>query len=174
MEENIQIRTKLGQAAKRNFVFRMLFLGEFYPKAEVAEQQRIYLETQTVSDEKIAELLAKVEEDDEKENGEIRITEELAKELMDRVSKISDVLGDVDSVIEKASVGWDLKRIGKPELCILRVGVYEILWDEQIPDAVAVNEAVELAKKYGQEQSASFVNAILSKVVKKHGTDESV
>lgn len=66
---------------------------------------------------------------------------------------------------EKAE-GWNTGRMGKVELTLLRLGIYEILFDETVPAGVAINEAVELAKKYGQETSGGFVNAILAKFVK--------
>ena len=56
---------------------------------------------------------------------------------------------------------------GKVELTVLRIAVYEMLFDEDIPDTVAINEAIEIAKKYGQAASGSFVNAVLAKFVKK-------
>jgi N utilization substance protein B len=62
--------------------------------------------------------------------------------------------------------GWTLERVGKVELTILRLAVYEIKYDESVPDTVAINEAVELSKKYGQEDAGSFVNGILAKVIK--------
>jgi N utilization substance protein B len=56
--------------------------------------------------------------------------------------------------------------MGKVELSVLRLAVYEMRYDADIPDGVAINEAVEIAKKYGQENSGAFVNAILGKIVK--------
>ena len=67
---------------------------------------------------------------------------------------------------EKAE-GWNVARMGKVELTVLRIAVYEMLFDEDIPDTVAINEAIEIAKKYGQAASGSFVNAVLAKFVKK-------
>ena len=55
--------------------------------------------------------------------------------------------------------------MGKVELAVLRLAVYEILFDEDIPGKVAIDEAVELAKKYGQDSSGSFVNGVLAKVI---------
>ena len=63
--------------------------------------------------------------------------------------------------------GWSTRRIGRVELAILRLAVYEIKEDESIPEKVAINEAVELAKKYGGNESSSFVNGILAKFAKK-------
>lgn len=71
---------------------------------------------------------------------------------------------ELDEIIESVSEGWKLKRIGKVELSIMRLAVYEMKYDEEIPVRVAINEAVEIAKKYGQDNSPSFVNGILGKV----------
>ena len=56
--------------------------------------------------------------------------------------------------------------MGKVELTVLRLAAYEIRYDEEVPDSVAINEAVEIAKKFGQDTSGAFVNAILGKIVK--------
>ncbi|MCR5775220.1 MAG: transcription antitermination factor NusB [Lachnospiraceae bacterium] len=83
--------------------------------------------------------------------------------IEDRFRGIVEKIGDIDSRIEEKSKGWKLNRIGKVELSILRLAVYEIIYDEEVPVSVAINEAVELAKKYGQEQAGSFVNGVLAK-----------
>ncbi|HBZ02294.1 MAG TPA: transcription antitermination factor NusB [Lachnospiraceae bacterium] len=85
--------------------------------------------------------------------------------IMSKVKDISDNLSSIDECIEKNSNGWKLARIGKSELAILRVAVYEILFDDDIPDKVAINEAVELAKEYAGDKSASFINGVLSGLV---------
>lgn len=72
----------------------------------------------------------------------------------------------IDSYIDKFAVGWSISRLAKTDLAILRMGVYEIIFDEEIPDAVAVNEAVELAKTFSGDKAPAFINAILSKIVK--------
>mgnify|MGYP000868936216 CR=1 FL=1 len=68
--------------------------------------------------------------------------------------------------IRENTEGWDTTRVGKVELAVLRLGAYELRYDDDIPDGVAINEAVEIAKKYGQESSGGFVNAILAKIMK--------
>ena len=85
--------------------------------------------------------------------------------IMSKVKGISDNLKTIDESIEKNSNGWKLNRIGKAELAILRVAVYEILYDSDIPDKVAINEAVELAKEYADPKSAAFINGVLSGLV---------
>ncbi len=69
------------------------------------------------------------------------------------------------NIIEKNSVGWSISRFGKTDLAIMRLAIYEIKFDDDIPAKVAINEAVELAKRYGGAQSASFINGVLAKVV---------
>ncbi len=73
---------------------------------------------------------------------------------------------EIDRLIEENTVGWDTARMGKVELAVLRLGIYEMRYDEDIPAGVAIDEAVEIAKKYGQDNSGGFVNAILAKIVK--------
>jgi N utilization substance protein B len=65
---------------------------------------------------------------------------------------------------EKAKV-WNTERMGTVDLNVIRLAVYEMKYDETIPDGVAINEAVELAKLYGQDESAGFVNGVLAKFV---------
>ena len=72
----------------------------------------------------------------------------------------------LDKLLNENTEGWDTTRVGKVELAVLRLGAYELRYDDDIPDGVAINEAVEIAKKYGQESSGGFVNAILAKIMK--------
>ena len=66
-------------------------------------------------------------------------------------------------MINETAKGWSTDRMGKVDLTILRLAVYEIRYDEDVPTGVAINEAVELAKKFGQEGSFAFVNGVLAK-----------
>ena len=72
----------------------------------------------------------------------------------------------IDELIEAASDKWSIDRIAKIELAILRVAIYDMKFDE-IPIQVAINEAVELSKKYGEDQSSKFVNGVLGQIAKK-------
>lgn len=72
----------------------------------------------------------------------------------------------IDSIIEKKSMGWKISRLSKIDLSILRIGIYEILYREDIPYSVTVNEAVELAKRYSNEDAGAYVNGLLAKVSK--------
>ena len=79
----------------------------------------------------------------------------------------AELIPELDEKIDSVSEGWPTSRLGKTELSIMRLAVYEMLYDEDIPTNVALNEAVELAKKYGSADStAAFVNGVLGKLIK--------
>lgn len=82
-------------------------------------------------------------------------------------SGVYDNLTEIDGLISENSVGWSINRISKTALCILRLALFEIKYMDDIPVSVSINEAVELAKKYATKEDASFINGILSTVVKK-------
>ena len=75
-------------------------------------------------------------------------------------------LEEIDSLISENAVGWKIERISKTALSVLRLAIFEIEFMDDIPEAVSVNEAVELCKKYATKEDASFVNGILSTVIK--------
>lgn len=101
--------------------------------------------------------------------------ENLKKDKTDFVSReyrgILANIESIDSYIDKFAVGWNVTRIPKTDLAIMRLGVYEIIFDNEIPDAVAVNEAVELAKEFSGDKAPAFVNAVLSKIAKSKGVE---
>jgi N utilization substance protein B len=70
----------------------------------------------------------------------------------------------IDRAIESASKNWTMARMSKVDLNILRLAVYELLFRDDIPKNVTINEAIEVAKKYGAEDSPSFINGILDEV----------
>ncbi|MDK2808298.1 MAG: transcription antitermination protein NusB [Clostridiales bacterium] len=137
----------------REHLFLMLFCKDFHPKEELSEQAQLYLET---ADQFKIDEIAK---------HELKMPSEKEKEALN--SRFLDVVDKMDAIDEKiveASVGWKINRIGKVELTILRLAIFEMLYDEEIPTGVAINEAVELAKKFGEDNSSAFVNGILAKL----------
>ena len=76
---------------------------------------------------------------------------------------------DIDAVIDSFSIGWRVDRLPKTDLAILRIGVYEIMFNDDIPDGVPVNEAVELSKSFSDDKAPSFINAVLVKVAGSRG-----
>ncbi len=78
---------------------------------------------------------------------------------------------DIDETIKRLSVGWDFSRLVKTDKDILRISISELLYVKEAPVKVIIDEAVELAKRYSTEDSASFINAILAKVLKENELD---
>ena len=70
----------------------------------------------------------------------------------------------IDQVISQCTEHWDLERMAVVDRNILRVAVYELLWTSEVPPKVAINEAIEIAKKFGTKESARFINGILDRV----------
>jgi len=85
--------------------------------------------------------------------------------INDVIKGVSENHEYIDKLIEKFSKGWKLNRISKVDLSILRLSIYELLYRDDIPVNVSINEAVELAKKYSSEDAGAFINGILAKVV---------
>lgn len=128
---------------EREHLLKLLFCKDFHEMSEMQEQMEFYEEQQEITDTE----------------GFLPVKEKF-KQLL-------KVEGQIDMVLSEAASGWALGRIGKAELTILRIAVYEIMFDEDVPDRVAINEAVELSKRYGSDGSSSFVNGVLAKIVKK-------
>ena len=78
-------------------------------------------------------------------------------------------LGDIDGFITSHADNWDLKRMAVVDRNILRLGVFELLYMDDAPPAVCINEAIELAKRFGDAESAKFINGILDAIYKAHG-----
>lgn len=77
---------------------------------------------------------------------------------------VVDKISSIDEYIVKYSKDWTIERMSKIDLAILRVAIYEILYKDDIPSGVSINEAVELAKKYSHKDAGSFINGILGSV----------
>ena len=91
------------------------------------------------------------------------ISEKDMAQIQSKFDKIMEKLSELDVKINEQAKGWTTDRMAKVDLTIIRLAVYEILFDESVPTGVAINEAVELAKKFGQDSSYSFVNGILAR-----------
>lgn len=88
------------------------------------------------------------------------------KYILDAINKIKDNLEDIDKHIEINIEGWDISRLAKIDLAVLRIAVYEILFREDIPIQVSINEAIETVKKYSLDDSFKFVNGVLGGFVR--------
>ena len=120
--------------------------------------KRLYAETVGGTDS-IEEALEQTERDMSEEN----------KLFSDRLyDGVHAHLTEIDETIEAHAKDWSIQRIAKVDLSILRIAVYELLYETAIPEGATVNEAVELAKLFGGEKSAGFVNGILGAIAKEH------
>lgn len=142
----------------REHIFRLVFRVEFNAEDEMPEQLKMYFEDPYKED-----LLSDTPEDDDRL---CLFSEDDEEYIRVKYDRIISRLTELDEIINKNSKGWDTARMGKVDLAILRLAVYEVLFDDKIPVGVAIDEAVELAKKYGQDESASFINGILAGVAK--------
>lgn len=130
----------MKRSEMREHIFRIIFQMEFADTEERNEKITLYLESlKDISNKEFTYIKKKTED------------------IFMRIEEI-------DATIESISTGWKINRLGKVELAILRVAVYEMKYDDDIPEKVAINEAVELAKHYGNEQSPKFVNGVLAKL----------
>lgn len=126
----------------REHLFKLIYLTEFNPPDEMPEQIRLYL--------------------DEQED----LTDDEKLFLSSRFNDISPYIPEIDTKLNGTSRGWKTDRMARVDLAILRLGVYELCYDTSIPDGVAISEAVEIAKRYGGDDSSSFINGILGTLAK--------
>ena len=124
----------------REQIFKLLFRVEFNAKDELAQQEVFFFEDE-----------------------ENRASEEENTEIHEKFERILKQLDQIDMELNQKTKGWGTDRMGKVDLTILRLAVYEIQYDDEIPTGVAINEAVELAKKFGQDSSPAFINGVLAK-----------
>lgn len=129
------LRTKV-----REEIFKIVFGISFNDKDDMSEQLGFAME----------ELEAKSEEN--------------RSYISNKVMGILDKLDTIDQYISDNCEGWNIERIGKAELAIMRIATYEMLYEEDIPHKIAINEAVELSKTYCDDSAPGFVNAVLGKI----------
>ncbi len=135
----------MNRSKLREKVFRLVFRVAFNDREELQQQTVLFF-------------------GDEEQEG---MTEKEQKQVQDKFENIVARLEEIDAMINEKSTGWNVSRLGKVELAILRLAIYEIVYDDSIPGSVAINEAVELAKQYASEEAPAFINAVLAKFMPK-------
>ena len=135
-----QNKKNMNRSEIREQVFKLLFRVEFNSMKDMAEQEDLFFA-----------------------GNEPKLSIEDAAEVREKYESIASKLREINSLINHETLGWDTGRMAKVDLTIIRLAIYEIKFDDQVPTGVAINEAVELAKKYGQDGSAAFVNGVLAK-----------
>ena len=131
----------MNRSELREHIFRMLFRIEFNREEEMKEQEDLYFE-----------LIGGVDEQDK-------------TYILNTYRAIVEKKEEIDKFLNEYTTGWKTSRMNRVDLTILRLAVYEMKWDEEIPIGVAINEAVELAKKYSSDEGPAFVNGVLAKLV---------
>ena len=122
----------------------MIFGYEFNSDAEMPEQMQLYFEQLD-------------EEDGVPTDAEVTYIREKALNVILKTEEI-------DAMLNENTKGWKTSRMNKVDLSILRLAVYEMKWDDEIPAGVAIDQAVELAKKYSGDDGPSFINGVLAKL----------
>ena len=137
----------MGRRELREQIFLLLFRVEFNNPEEMPAQLKMFFETGSYDEEMHS------------------FSEKDREYITQKYNHIMESLADIDRQLSEKAENWDITRMGKVELTVLRLAVYEIEKDDSVPASVAINEAVELAKKFGQDGSGAFVNAVLAKFV---------
>ena len=137
----------------RDSIVRIIYREAFYPAAGMEEQTEDYI--RELQEEPELFLPSMKEEPSDQDLAYIR----------EKVDAVLSRMEELDSALEKASRDWKVSRIGKMELAILRVAAYEMYYDDDIPDRVAINEAIELSKIYCDEKASAFINGILNNLM---------
>lgn len=135
----------MNRSAIRELAFKLIYSNEIQKTDELQEQLDLFLLSNEITDENAK------------------------KYIQDAIEGIEKNKEDIKSLIEKnLKADWKIERISKIDLSLLKLAIYEIKYTD-IPYKVAINEAVELAKKYGEDSSKNFINGILASVVKELG-----
>ena len=115
-------------------------------------------ELEFIKDKSLDDILSNCYEENNNSEEEKQYIQIILNGVKENIEKI-------DSIILSKLKNWSLDRIAKIDLAILRLAIYEVLYVDSIPDKVSANEAVELAKTYGNNDSKSFVNGVIAKVI---------
>ena len=138
------IRTEL-----REHIFKLLFQEEFNQEEDMQEHLKYYFMTLENAADKDKDYIKR------------------------KYAAVLEKTEEIDELINQYAKGWKTTRMNKVDLAILRLAVYEMKWDEEVPVGVAINEAVELAKRFSGGDSPSFINGVLGKIARSADGDET-
>ncbi len=134
----------MSRSISRELAFKLLYSMEIQNDSSI-EQVELYIENNEITDEKTKKYI-----------------KDVVKGVYDNKEQISKLIS------ENLQSKWEISRISKIDLVLLELAIYEIEY-KKLPYKIAINEAVELAKLYGQDSSSSFINGVLATIVKKNG-----
>lgn len=130
----------MKRSESREHIFKMVFGLEFNTADEMPQQLELYFDQLEEAKEKDREYIQK------------------------KAQAVAERKEEIDKLINEHTAGWKTTRMNKVDLTILRLAVYEMKWDDDVPVSVAINEAVELAKRFGGDESPSFINGVLARI----------
>ena len=136
----------------REHIFKMLFQIEFNDPQEMPEQIEYYFST--------------LEDAADKDKEYIKRKYAAVLEKTEKYEAVAGHIAEIDELINANAKGWKTTRMNKVDLSILRLAVYEMKWDDEVPVGVAINEAVELAKMFSSDEAPSFINGVLGKIAR--------
>lgn len=131
----------MGRSELREHIFKMIFGLEFSPEEQLEEQLNLYLDQL------------------------VDVSEKDATYMIEKAKNIVAKVDEIDALINEHTTGWKTSRMNKVDLSILRLAIYEMKWDDDVPVKVAINEAVELGKHFSGDEGPAFINGVLGKLV---------
>lgn len=155
----------MKRSEQREHIFKLLFGVEFNPAEELSEQISLYLENAGITEEKDVDYIT------EKTTAIVTRLEEIdsllnASAVSEKKTPAKPAPGRKSEANAQKTISWKTSRMNKADLTILRLATYEMKMDDDVPVSVAINEAVELAKRFGGDESPSFINGILGKLAR--------
>lgn len=139
----------MNRKSLREQIFKLLFRTEFNGPEEMEEQAQLFFDS-----------------------GDMTVTSKDRDYITGKCVSIMEKIPEIDGILEEKIEGWKISRLPAVELTILRLGTYEILYDDDVPTGVAINEAVELGKKFGGDGSGAFINGVLAGVTGKERSEK--
>ena len=130
----------MGRSELREHIFKMIFGLEFTEEEQIEKQLELYLD--------------QLDEGSEKDRSY----------MLAKAKAIAEKVCEIDAMINENATGWKTTRMNKVDLSILRLAVYEMKFDDDVPVKVAINEAVELAKRFSGDEGPAFINGVLGKL----------
>jgi len=141
----------MSRRLAREFAVQFLYSTDFNKNENIGEMLKEFFEAMKDNNEDKAQNTL--------QGNDTRFTEEIIRGTIENIQHI-------DKLIESNITGWKKERIAKVDLAVLRLALYEIEFRDDIPDNVAINEAIELAKKYSTAESGGFINGVLGKIIR--------
>ena len=168
---------------KRDHKFKILFMyyatkddidsiiSKYFDNYPYDDEENQYINGKSSSHTNVASVILNEDSDsyDNESDKAIKIILSEEDNIIDIKNKIKDIISKtdiIDEMIKENLVTWDINRVGKSEITIIRLAIYEMYFDAGIELAVAINEAVELAKAYGDDKASKFVNGVLATIHK--------